>query len=60
MQHAGLEWLQRLVSEPQRLWRCDLVTKSLFVFGALRQLVRPAGTARDVGGSRARERRVRD
>jgi N-acetylglucosaminyldiphosphoundecaprenol N-acetyl-beta-D-mannosaminyltransferase len=38
MQHAGLEWLYRLVSEPRRLWRRYLVTNTLFVFGAAAQL----------------------
>lgn len=38
MQHAGLEWLHRLLSEPRRLWRRYLVTNTLFVIGALRQL----------------------
>ena len=38
-QHAGLEWLHRLVSEPRRLWRRYLVTNSLFVLAAARQLL---------------------
>jgi N-acetylglucosaminyldiphosphoundecaprenol N-acetyl-beta-D-mannosaminyltransferase len=38
MRQAGLEWLHRLCSEPRRLWRRYLVTNSLFVLGALRQL----------------------
>ncbi len=38
MQRAGLEWLHRLASEPRRLWRRYLVTNSLFVVGAARQL----------------------
>ncbi|MEC5218599.1 N-acetylglucosaminyldiphosphoundecaprenol N-acetyl-beta-D-mannosaminyltransferase [Actimicrobium sp. GrIS 1.19] len=38
MQHAGLEWLYRLVSEPRRLWRRYLVTNTLFVLGAAGQL----------------------
>lgn len=40
MQHAGLEWLHRLVSEPRRLWRRYLVTNSLFIWGAAKQLLR--------------------
>lgn len=36
MQHAGLEWLHRLVSEPRRLWRRYLVTNSLFVWGVVK------------------------
>jgi len=39
MQNAGLEWLHRLCSEPRRLWRRYLVTNTLFVIGALKQLV---------------------
>ena len=39
MQHAGLEWLHRLVSEPRRLWKRYLVTNTLFVLGAAWQLV---------------------
>jgi N-acetylglucosaminyldiphosphoundecaprenol N-acetyl-beta-D-mannosaminyltransferase len=39
MQNAGLEWLHRVVSEPRRLWRRYLVTNTLFVWGAFRQLL---------------------
>jgi N-acetylglucosaminyldiphosphoundecaprenol N-acetyl-beta-D-mannosaminyltransferase len=39
MQNAGLEWLHRLASEPRRLWRRYLVTNTLFIFGAINQLV---------------------
>lgn len=39
IQNAGLEWLHRLVSEPRRLWKRYLVTNTLFVLGAARQLV---------------------
>lgn len=39
MQHAGLEWLHRLVTEPRRLWKRYLVTNTLFVLGAAWQLV---------------------
>lgn len=39
MQNAGLEWLHRLVSEPRRLWKRYLVTNTLFVLGATKQLV---------------------
>lgn len=38
MQRHGLEWLHRLGSEPRRLWRRYLVTNTLFIAGALRQL----------------------
>lgn len=40
MQRAGLEWLHRLASEPRRLWRRYLVTNTLFIVHAVRQLVR--------------------
>jgi hypothetical protein len=33
------KWLHRLASEPRRLWRRYLVTNSLFVWGAVRQLL---------------------
>lgn len=39
MQDCGLEWLHRLCSEPRRLWRRYLVTNTLFVLGAARQLL---------------------
>ena len=39
MQDCGLEWLHRLVSEPRRLWKRYLVTNTLFVLGAARQLL---------------------
>lgn len=39
MQHSGLEWLHRLASEPRRLWRRYLVTNTLFIVGAARQLL---------------------
>lgn len=39
MQNCGLEWLHRLVSEPRRLWKRYLVTNTLFVLGAAKQLV---------------------
>ena len=38
MQDAGLEWAHRLASEPQRLWKRYLVTNTLFLLGAARQL----------------------
>jgi N-acetylglucosaminyldiphosphoundecaprenol N-acetyl-beta-D-mannosaminyltransferase len=40
MRQAGLEWLHRLFSEPSRLWRRYLVTNTLFLAGAARQLWR--------------------
>lgn len=39
MQDAGLEWLHRLCSEPRRLWRRYMVTNTLFIVGAVRQLL---------------------
>lgn len=39
MQDAGLEWLHRLASEPRRLWKRYLVTNTLFVIGAAKQLL---------------------
>lgn len=39
MQHAGLEWLHRLASEPRRLWKRYLVTNTVFVVLAIRQLL---------------------
>jgi N-acetylglucosaminyldiphosphoundecaprenol N-acetyl-beta-D-mannosaminyltransferase len=39
MRHNGLEWLHRLASEPRRLWKRYLITNTLFVLGAVRQLV---------------------
>lgn len=39
MREHGLEWLHRLISEPRRLWRRYLVTNTLFILGALRQLL---------------------
>lgn len=39
MQNLGLEWLHRLCSEPRRLWKRYLVTNSLFILGAFRQLL---------------------
>lgn len=39
MRNSGLEWLHRLLSEPGRLWKRYLVTNTLFVLGAARQLL---------------------
>ncbi|MGH6907893.1 MAG: WecB/TagA/CpsF family glycosyltransferase [Aestuariivirga sp.] len=39
MQRIGLEWLHRLCSEPNRLWKRYLVTNALFIFGVTRQLL---------------------
>lgn len=40
MQRRGLEWLHRLLSEPRRLWKRYLVTNTLFLWLAGRQLWR--------------------
>jgi N-acetylglucosaminyldiphosphoundecaprenol N-acetyl-beta-D-mannosaminyltransferase len=40
MQTIGLEWLYRLACEPRRLWRRYLITNTLFILGAFRQLAR--------------------
>lgn len=39
MQDRSLEWLHRLCSEPRRLWRRYLVTNSLFIYFAIRQVL---------------------
>ncbi len=39
MREHGLEWLHRLGSEPGRLWKRYLVTNTLFILGAARQLL---------------------
>ena len=39
MQKTGLEWLHRLASEPQRLWKRYLVTNTLFILKSARQLM---------------------
>ena len=39
MRDNGLEWLHRLLSEPRRLWKRYLVTNTLFIVGAVRQLL---------------------
>ena len=38
MRDNGLEWLHRLASEPRRLWKRYLVTNTLFIIGAIKQL----------------------
>ena len=39
MRENGLEWLHRLASEPRRLWKRYLVTNTLFILLASRQLL---------------------
>lgn len=43
MRDHGLEWLHRLAHEPGRLWKRYLVTNTLFVIGALRQVLAARG-----------------
>jgi N-acetylglucosaminyldiphosphoundecaprenol N-acetyl-beta-D-mannosaminyltransferase len=40
MQQRGLEWFYRLLQEPRRLWKRYFFTNTLFVLGALQQLLR--------------------
>lgn len=40
MQRNGLEWLYRLLKEPRRLWRRNLVTNSLFLYHSLREFLK--------------------
>ena len=40
MQKRGLEWLFRLCSEPNRLWKRYFVTNSIFVMLVLREMLR--------------------
>jgi N-acetylglucosaminyldiphosphoundecaprenol N-acetyl-beta-D-mannosaminyltransferase len=39
MQRHGLEWLHRLASEPRRLAKRYVVTNTLFIVAAVRQLL---------------------
>ena len=39
MRNNGLEWLHRFASEPRRLWKRYLVTNTLFILAATRQLL---------------------
>ncbi|HVL57286.1 MAG TPA: WecB/TagA/CpsF family glycosyltransferase, partial [Burkholderiaceae bacterium] len=39
MQERGLEWVYRLLREPRRLWRRYLVGNTLFILGAIGQLL---------------------
>lgn len=54
MQKNGLEWLHRLASEPGRLWKRYLVTNSLFIFLAARQLLSGAPTIRTLEEDRTK------
>ena len=46
MQHVGLEWLYRLLSEPKRLWRRYLYHNPRFLVLALQQLWKTSGWKR--------------
>ena len=46
MQNNGLEWLFRLMSEPQRLWKRYLFTNSQFIYLFIKQLIKPVSTAK--------------
>jgi N-acetylglucosaminyldiphosphoundecaprenol N-acetyl-beta-D-mannosaminyltransferase len=37
MQNNGLEWLYRLIQEPQKLWKRYLVTNTYFIFLSFKQ-----------------------
>ena len=39
IQKCGLEWLYRLLSEPQRLWKRYLVTNSLFLYYSAKDFI---------------------
>ncbi len=43
MQHAGLEWLFRLATDPRRLFSRYLVTNTVFIFRVFRQVVCKSG-----------------
>lgn len=46
MANHGLEWLYRLIREPDRLWRRYLLGNPLFILRVLGQKARPFGRAR--------------
>lgn len=39
MQHAGFEWLHRLISEPKRLWRRYIIGNAQFLLIVFRQII---------------------
>jgi N-acetylglucosaminyldiphosphoundecaprenol N-acetyl-beta-D-mannosaminyltransferase len=43
-QRCGLEWLYRVIQEPQRLWRRYLVTNTLFCWLVLKDAARSIRT----------------
>ncbi len=40
MQRLGLEWLFRVMQEPRRMWKRYLVTNSIFIWLAIKEVVR--------------------
>lgn len=48
MQRSGLEWLHRLASEPRRLWKRYLVTNTLFLALAARQILTGSPPVKDL------------
>jgi len=40
LQKLGLEWLPRLIREPQRVWRRMFVSAPVFVYWVLKEKVR--------------------
>ena len=46
MREIGMEWLYRLIREPERMWKRYLVGNALFVFRALREKSRSARSRR--------------
>lgn len=55
MQHAGLEWLYRLASEPRRLWRRYARIVPMFIGLALLQLLRERFSRKSVHTGSARK-----
>lgn len=39
MQKTGVEWLHRLISEPRRLWKRYVITNTLFILRAMKDLL---------------------
>jgi N-acetylglucosaminyldiphosphoundecaprenol N-acetyl-beta-D-mannosaminyltransferase len=48
-QRLGLEWLYRLLQEPQRMWKRYLRTNTAFIWLTMRELVRPTAAYRLTG-----------
>ncbi len=43
MQRCGLEWFYRVLQEPRRMWKRYLITNTIFVGLAIRELIRRPG-----------------